>query len=223
MNPLTIAIDGPAGAGKSTVAKRLAKQFGLRFLDTGAMYRCTAFLAQRSGLGPNDGEAAARLAESSAIDFREGEPQTVLLDGEDVTAVIRTLEIGELASALSAHPAVRQVIAGRQKAIVAQGGYTLEGRDTTTVIAPQAPVRIYLAASIDVRAQRRYRELVEKGQPADLEAIKQGIAERDHRDSTRADSPLIKGPGVTVIDTSNLSIDEVVARIAGIATAAIEL
>lgn len=213
-----IAIDGPAGAGKSTVAKRLAKALSLRFLDTGAMYRCVALLAMRSGLGSDAGDAAADLAEASTIEFREGDPQRVLLNGEDVTEAIRELEIGELASALSVHSAVRRILAERQKAIVAEGGFTLEGRDTTTVIAPQAAVKIYLTATVEERARRRYEELRAKGLPADFAEIRQGIEERDHRDMTRADSPLSIADDAIVIDTSRMSIDEVVVKILAIAT-----
>lgn len=213
---LVIAIDGPAGAGKSTVTKRVARELGLRFLDTGAMYRCVALLAHREGLGPDDGEAAARLAEDSKIEFGVGDPQTVSLNGEDVTAAIRTLEIGELASALSVHSAVRRVLAERQKAIVKQGGYTLEGRDTTTVIAPGAKVKIYLTAAVEERARRRFEEMKAKGLPADMDEIRQGIEERDHRDMNREDSPLSIADDATIIDTSKLTIDEVVETIKGL-------
>lgn len=219
---LTIAIDGPAGSGKSTVAKRLATEFHLKFLDTGAMYRCVALLAGRYGFGPEDGEAAARLAEASTIDFEEGEPQRVLLNGEDVTDLIRTLEVGELASALSAHTPVRRVLAERQKAIVAEGGYTLEGRDTTTVIARDAPVKVFLTASVEVRARRRCDELLAKGLPADFEEVKQTIAERDHRDSTREDSPLTIAPDASVIDTSEMSVEAVVDAVRELARVALE-
>src|SRR5207249_1437879 len=122
-----IAIDGPAGAGKSTVAKALARDLGLNYLDTGAMYRALALKAQRAGLGPEDGEAAAALCKDVKIEFAPGEPQTVFLDGEDVSTEIRTLQMGELASALSAFSAVRAILVARQKAMVAEGGYTLEG------------------------------------------------------------------------------------------------
>lgn len=218
---LTIAIDGPAGSGKSTVAKRLAKVFHLKFLDTGAMYRCVALLAGRHGLGPEDGSAAARLAEASTIDFEEGEPQRVLLNGEDVTDLIRTLEVGELASALSAHTPVRRVLAERQKAIVAEGGYTLEGRDTTTVIAPNAPVKVYLTAGVEVRARRRCDELQARGESADFEEVKRMIAERDHRDSTREDSPLMIAPDALVLDTSEMSVEEVMKAIRELAMLAL--
>lgn len=220
MSALTIAIDGPAGSGKSTVAKRLAKEFGLHFLDTGAMYRCVALLAQQNSLGPGDGEKAANLAEASTIEFGDGDPQRVHLNGEDVTDAIRTLEIGELASSLSAHSSVRRELAERQKAIVANGGFTLEGRDTTTVIAPNAKVKVYLTATVEVRAQRRFDELRAKGEEADYEEVKRMIAERDERDTTRLDSPLRVAPDAHVIDTSEMTIDEVVEAVRKLALAA---
>lgn len=220
LSGLTIAIDGPAGSGKSTVAKRLSKEFGLKFLDTGAMYRCVALLAMRNNLGPNDGDKAAKLAEPATIDFEESEPQRVLLNGEDVTEDIRTLEIGELASALSAHSAVRRVLAERQKAIVAAGGFTLEGRDTTTVIAPTAKVKVYLTATVEVRAKRRCDELSEKGEKADYDEVKRTIMERDERDTTRLDSPLKVATDAHVIDSSEMTIDEVVAAVRALAQAA---
>ena len=217
---LTIAIDGPAGSGKSTVAQKLAKEFGLRFLDTGAMYRSVALLARRNGFGPDDGARAAELADASTIEFQEGDPQRVLLNGEDVTDAIRTLEIGELASALSAHSAVRRVLAERQKAIVAVGGFTLEGRDTTTVIAPNARIKVYLTATVEVRAKRRCDELSEKGEMADFDEVKRTIMERDERDTTRLDSPLKVATDAYVIDTSEMTIEEVLAAVRVLAQAA---
>jgi cytidylate kinase len=213
VSDLVIAIDGPAGAGKSTVAKRLAKSLGLRYLDTGAMYRALALKAQRAGLGPDDGIEAGKLGESTSIEFGTGDPQLVLLDGENVTDLIRTLEIGELASALSAHTPVRRVLAKAQQELVREGGFTLEGRDVTTVIAPNAQVKVFLTASLEERARRRHEELLGKGQQSDLAAVTAMIAERDHRDSTRADSPLSIAPGSVVIDSSDLTVDEVVEQI----------
>jgi CMP/dCMP kinase len=213
LSKLVVAIDGPAGAGKSTVAKAVAQRLGLSYLDTGAMYRALALKAQRSGLGPDDGEAAASLGEASNIDFGQGDPQPVLLDGEDVTSQIRTMEIGELASALSAHTPVRRVLVKRQKELVQAGGVTLEGRDATTVIAPDADVKIYLTASLEERARRRHKELIVRGQQADYEEIKRLISERDHRDMNRADSPLRVAEGACVVETDGLSADEAVTRI----------
>jgi len=196
MGKLVIAIDGPAGAGKSTVAKALAKELGLKYLDTGAMYRALALAASRQGLGASDGDRAAALAQQVEISFGEGNPPPVLLDGEDVSGLIRTPEIGELASALSTHSGVRQALVARQQAMVAEGGYTLEGRDVTTVVAPNAQVKVYLTASLEERAKRRHLELGEKA--PDYEEMRKQIQTRDTRDITREDSPLTVAPGAHV-------------------------
>lgn len=219
---MVIAIDGPAGAGKSTVAKRLAKELGLQFLDTGAMYRCLALKCISAGITSDQGDEAAQLGQSMTIEFGDGDPQRVLIDGEDVTEAIRKPEIGDFASAVSVHPAVRRLIAGQQRDIVLKGGVTLEGRDTTTVTAPDAPVRIYLTAPLEERTRRRHEELVQRGFSKDFETLKAEIAERDHRDSTRADSPLHVADGVHVLDTGGMTIDEVVYRIKAMALDASE-
>lgn len=210
MPSLVIAIDGPAGAGKSTVAKAVAKRLGLRFLDTGAMYRCLALHCQRYGVTADEGDAAARLCEAIEIGFGEGEPQRVFLNDEDVTDAIRTPEIGDFASAVSVHSPVRKLMVRQQQAIVARGNVVLEGRDTTTVIAPEAPVRIYLTASLDERTRRRMHDFAERGIVKDFEQLKAEIAERDLRDSSREDSPLKIGEGVTVIESDGMSVDQVV-------------
>jgi cytidylate kinase len=212
MKPV-IAIDGPAGAGKSTVAKRLAKELGLSYLDTGAMYRCLALAATRSGIDKTDEEAATKLLSSIEISFGSGEPQPVSLDGEDVTHAIRTSEIGELASVLSQYTAVRREMVARQQAIVGKGGVVLEGRDATTVIAPSADVKVYLTASLEERARRRHNDFANAGAKADFHEVRCQIENRDHRDITRNDSPLTVAPGAVVIDSANLSIEAVVEKI----------
>ncbi|MEQ1936303.1 MAG: (d)CMP kinase, partial [Fimbriimonadaceae bacterium] len=217
MNRIVIAIDGPAGAGKSTVAKRVARELGLRFLDTGAMYRCLALFAQRNGLTADDGVEVAKMAKDCNIEFGDGDPQSVFLDGEDVTALIRTPEMGEFASALSVHSDVRKLLATQQRAIVERGGVTLEGRDTTTVTAPDAQVRVFLTASVQERARRRHAEFEDKGIERSLQEIQDQIEARDHRDSNRADSPLTVAPGVLVIDSNELTIDEVVDEVKRVA------
>lgn len=214
MSKLVIAIDGPAGAGKSTVAKALAKDLGLRYLDTGAMYRALALAASRSGLGPESGEAAAQMAESLELAFGAGDPPSIWIGDEDVTTQIRTPEIGELASALSTHSGVRRVMVQRQQAMVADGGYTLEGRDVTTVVAPNAQVKVYLTASLEERAKRRHLEMEQKGLgELEYSELRKQMQTRDHRDITREDSPLAVAPGATIVESGGLPIEGVVERI----------
>jgi cytidylate kinase len=213
LSELVIAIDGPAGAGKSTVAKALAKELDLSYLDTGAMYRALAYKAHRAGLGPTDGAAVAELGRATTIEFGHGDPQPVFLDGEDVTAAIRTPEIGELASAISANSEVRRVLVERQQAMVERGGFTLEGRDVTTVVAPNAQVKVYLTASLEERAKRRAVEFESKGMSSQFEDVRQAIENRDHRDITRQESPLMVADGATIVETGGLSIREVMDRI----------
>lgn len=213
MSKLVIAIDGPAGAGKSTVAKAIARRLGLHYLDTGAMYRALALKVQRAAMSPDDCDRATRLAAATVIEFAPGDPQRVLLDGEDVTDGIRTLEIGELASAISACSGVRTELVARQRAMVSLGGVTLEGRDATTVIAPNADVKVYMTASLEERARRRHDEAGDVSGPGGFEQVRSQIEQRDHRDITREDSPLSVAPGATIVETGGLTIAEVVERV----------
>ncbi|MBC8065154.1 MAG: (d)CMP kinase [Chlorobia bacterium] len=214
MPKLVIAIDGPAGAGKSTVAKALAKELGLKYLDTGAMYRAVALAASREGLKADDGERTAEVASHTEISFGEGDPPPILLNGEDVSSQIRTPEIAELASALSTHSAVRKELVKRQQALVAEGGFTLEGRDVTTVVAPNAQVKVYLTASLEERATRRHVEMQEKGMSApEYDDLRRQMQTRDHRDITRDESPLSVAPGATLIESGGMTIDQVVQKI----------
>ncbi len=213
MSNLVIAIDGPAGAGKSTVSKVLARDLGLRYLDTGAMYRALALKAHRRGISLSDAGAVAALMENTVIDFGEGEPPAVLVDAEDVTDAIRTLEIGEAASKISTFSEVRRALVACQQAMVAAGGVVLEGRDATTVIAPKADVKIYMTASLEERAKRRAVELDGRGISVRFETVRTQIEHRDHRDITRADSPLAVAPDAHIVETAGRTIDEVVDAI----------
>lgn len=208
-----IAIDGPAGAGKSTVSKLLAAELGLQYLDTGAMYRALALKAHRHGIDFKNGAAIAELMERTEIEFGSGEPQPVILDGENVTTAIRTLHLGELASAISSHSPVRRALVERQQALVARGGVVLEGRDATTVIAPNADLKIFLTASLEERARRRTSELESKGMASTFENVRSQIENRDHRDITREDSPLAVAPDAQIVETAGMDIPNVVAAI----------
>jgi len=209
LSELVIAIDGTAGAGKSTVAKMLARRLGLCYLDTGAMYRCIALKAQRAGLTAHDGGAAAEIGRRTDISFGVGDPQPVYMDGEDVTKLIRTQDISDLASALSVFPPVRRVLVERQKAMIDQGGVVLEGRDATTVIAPHAQVKVFLTASLEERAKRRLLELESKGMDSTFDRVRHEVESRDHRDMTRDDSPLTVADGATVIESARMTPEEV--------------
>lgn len=209
-----IAIDGPAGAGKSTIAKRIAKELNFIYVDTGAMYRAMALYLLRAGIAPEDTkriEEACREAEIS-IEYRDGE-QVVLLGGENVNAYLRTEEVGNMASYSSAVPAVREKLVELQQKLAKAADVVMDGRDIGTVVLPQADVKVYLTASSATRAKRRYLELLEKGEEADLATIEQDIIERDDRDMHREHSPLRRAEDAVLVDSSDLTIDEVVERI----------
>jgi cytidylate kinase len=210
---IVIAVDGPAGAGKSTVCRIVSEKLGLTLLDTGAMYRCVALKAMR--LGVTNLDQIAELARNTGIVFQPGTPQRVLLDGEDVTEAIRTLEVGKRASEVSAHPPLRTVLVERQKALIKRGNCILEGRDTTTVVAPNADVKVFLTASIEERARRRWEET----KTNTLQAVVKDVVVRDHRDYTRADSPLTLAEDAVIIETFGLTAEKVAEKVLKLAEA----
>jgi cytidylate kinase len=210
---IVVAIDGPAGAGKSTAAKRLTALLGYRLLDTGALYRSIALLAQRRGVSWEDEEALAAIASGLDVEFRlEGMTNRVLVAGEDISAAIRTPEVSEGSSVVSALPKVRAALLGLQRRIAGHGGVVAEGRDVGTVVFPDARAKFFLTASDEVRALRRQGELAAAGVEADLTATLAEMQRRDRRDSSRAVSPLVCAPDAVVLDSSALTIDEVVKR-----------
>lgn len=209
-----IAIDGPAGAGKSTIAKRIARRRNVIYVDTGAMYRAMALYLIHSQVDPDDTDAiadACRYADIS-IEYRDGE-QVVLLNGENVNAYLRTEEVGNMASVSSAVPQVREKLVELQQALAAKTDVVMDGRDIGTVVLPDADVKVYLTASSRTRAQRRFLELSEKGIACDLDEIEKDIIDRDYRDMHREHSPLRQAEDAVLVDSSDMTIDEVVERI----------
>ena len=208
-----VAIDGPSGVGKTTTSKLVARALNLPHIDTGAMYRAIGLAALRNSIDVRDADALEQLANQSNIEFVPGDPPRVLLNGEDVTGLIRTPEISMAASHVSAVPAVRRVLVRLQQELGRRNGGVLEGRDIGTKVFPETPHKFFLTARPEVRAQRRYAELIAKGQPVDFDSVLGESLKRDEQDSTRADSPLMYDESYTVIDTSDLTIPQVVERI----------
>ncbi len=205
-----ITVDGPSGAGKGTVAKLLAEQLKFKILDSGALYRLTGLLVNRAGNGFDNEAMAAELASSMQVEFTV---DGVILNGEDVSLAIRTESAGNDASKVAAMPAVRAALLDWQKAFAKIPGLIADGRDMGTTVFPQAPLKIFLTASAEERAQRRHKQLNEKGISSNIAALVAEIAERDERDRTRATSPLVPADDAIVIDSTSLSIDEVVQQI----------
>ncbi len=211
---LVIAIDGPAGAGKSTVAKELAKRLGYTYMDTGAMYRAFAWRVMEEAADLNDEEKLRRILKETRIELAEQDGHLrVFLDGLDVTDKIRTPELSQMASKVSSLKMVRERMVELQRAIGDEGGVVAEGRDIGTVVFPQAEVKIYLDASSQERARRRFEELKRQGKQVTLEETLQEMDERDQRDKERAVAPLRKAEGATVIDSTYFGVDWVVERI----------
>ncbi len=216
--PINIAIDGPAGAGKSTVAKALAKEMGYIYVDTGAMYRAMALSVLRAGIDPQD-EAAVTEACGQvpvSLEYRDG-VQQILLNGENVTGLIRTEEVGNMASAISGYKPVREKLVELQRELAARKDVVMDGRDIGTCVLPYADLKVYLTASSRVRAKRRYRELVEKGEECSLDAIEKDIIDRDNRDMTREVSPLRQAEDAVLLDSSNMTLKEVLDELLSLA------
>jgi CMP/dCMP kinase len=206
---MVIAIDGPAGAGKSTVARALAAALGFTYLDSGAMYRCVALAALRAGTDVDDEAAIAAIATALSIELAG---ERVLLDGEDVSAAIREPRVSEASSRVSVHPGVREALVERQRQLVGAGSYVAEGRDIGTVVSPDSPLKVFLTASPEERARRRASQTGE-----DAAAVLAAQQERDRRDESREHSALRAAADAVELDTTDLSQDEVVARIAALA------
>lgn len=211
---MNIAIDGPAGAGKSTIARRAAKEMGFIYVDTGAMYRAVALYMLNNDVNVEDEVAVSEAVANVVVDLAyEGDEQQILLNGENVNGLIRTPKVSAAASKTSAYPAVRARLLDLQKNIAANNSVLMDGRDIGTVVLPNAELKIFLTASAEVRGERRYKELIAKGEEADLSSIIDDIEKRDEQDRNRAVSPLVQAEDAVLVDTSNMTIDEVVNHI----------
>lgn len=207
---MIVAIDGPAGAGKSTVARAVARRLGLAYLDTGAMYRALTWLAQQSAIAPSDADGLAALARANPIEIEPTDDgDRVRVAGRDVTSEIRMPEVAADVSEVSAHPGVREEIVAAQRAVLGRGSWVSDGRDVGTVVCPEADLKVFLTASLDERARRRRADLARRGVELDEERVREDVRRRDHWDSTRAASPLRAADDAVVIDSSAMEADEV--------------
>lgn len=213
---LAVAIDGPAGAGKSTIARQAAKRLGLIYVDTGALYRTVGLYMLQAGIAPSNAEGVAQEVVSGRVKirlaFQEGE-QRVLLGNRDVTGKIRTPEVSMAASQVSAVPQVREFLFSLQQDLAKTNSVIMDGRDIGTVVLPDAQVKIFLTASAEERAKRRCRELWEKGVEVEFEDVLRDIQERDYNDSHRAIAPLVPAPDAVIVDTSQMSMEEAVGAV----------
>ena len=209
----SIAIDGPAGAGKSTIAKSLAKELGYRYVDTGAIYRTVAYFLDLLGISPKDVDGVTRYIDELTvnIEYDDDGKQHMIMNGMDVTDEIRTQDISQKASLVSAHAVVRDVLLDMQRDVAKKYNVIMDGRDIGTVVLPGATVKIFLTASAEVRAKRRADELRAKGQPADFDTILKEIRQRDYQDSNRPIAPLMQAKDAVLLDTSELDVEGVLS------------
>ncbi len=209
-----IAIDGPAGAGKSTIAKIVAKELGFIYVDTGAMYRTMALACYRDGIRADEEEKVVEKCGKVHISLKyENGVQKVYLDDEDVSTLIRQEEIGNMTSAIAVYGPVRQILVAMQQELAGKNNVVMDGRDIGTAVLPSADLKIYLTASARTRAERRYKELLEKGQSCNIDEIEKDIRERDFRDMNREISPLVQAEDAVLVDSSDMDIEQVVETI----------